>query len=837
MSALKLKPPDLNFPIVMDSSDILYFSKQPHRAFPQPITTLPPHPQPSLSYLFLDSVTYTKIIRSSVKTGSLIHGKLAHAHMIKTSFQPCLFLLNNLLYMYSKCGELCNAQNLFDKMSKRNVISYNSLISGYSQWGVHDKVMRAFCQARMGGLKLDKFTYAGALGVCGHTGDIQFGKLIHSLVIVDGLSNQVVLVNSLIDMYSKCCQIEQAKLLFETSKVLDEVSWNSMIAGYVRSRVNEEVFELLVKMHRSGMMLSSYTLGSVLKACCTKGMNRFGETLHGYIVKLGLDIDVVVGTALLDMYAKNENLLSAIQIFKFTPNPNLITYNAMIAGFLQAGTNSTEYAREALHLFSEMKRQGMKPSKFTFSSILKACIGDETFEVGKQIHAQICKNNLQSDEFIGSALVDLYSFSGSIEDGLRCFNSTPKLDVVSWTSMIAGSVQNGQFENALSLFHQLLASGIKPDEFIISSVMGACADMATARSGGQIQSYALKSGIANFTIVQNSQICMYAKSGDIDLAKQTFQETVSADVVSWSVLICSTGQHGFAREALQLFELMITTGIEPNQVTFLGVLTACSHGGLVEEGLQFFETMKKDYGIAASVKHNACIVDLLGRAGRLEDAQNFIFDSGFENDPVLWRALLSACKVHKDTVMAKHVADRVIELEPQAAASYVLLYNVYNEAGKEKPALEVRKLMQNRGVKKEPGISWIEVGSKVYSFVVGDHSHPMSQLIYSRLEEMLEKIKRIVSDNAKLPLSISGVELRGKTGLKGHHSEKLAVTFGILFLPKSAPVRVMKNLRVCSDCHTIMKLISEIEKREIILRDAIRFHHFREGSCSCKDYW
>lgn len=631
--------------------------------------------------------------------------------------------------------------------------------------------------------------------------------------------------------------IEQARLLFETSTVLDEVSWNSMIAGYVRLGVNDEVFKLLMKMHRSGLMLSNYTLGSVLKACSTKNLNQLGKMLHGYIVKLGVDLDIVVGTALLNMYAKSENLINAIQIFNFTPNPNIITYNAMIAGFLQEETISTGYAREALHLFCKMQRQGMKPSKFTFSSILKACIGDETFEVGKQIHAQICKNNLQSDEFIGSALVDLYSFSGSIEDGLRCFNATPKLDVVSWTSMIAGSVQNGQFENALSLFHQLLSSGITPDEFMISSVMGACADMAMARSGGQIQSYALKSGTANFTIVQNSQICMYAKSGDIDLAKQTFQETVSPDVVSWSVMICSTGQHGCPKEALQLFESMIATGIEPNQITFLGLLTACSHGGLVEEGLQFFEAMKKDYGMAANVKHSACIVDLLGRAGRLEDAQKFIFDSGFENDPVLWRALLSACRVHKDIVMAKRVADRVIELEPQAAASYVLIYNIFNDAGKEKPALEVRKLMQNRGVKKEPGISWIEVGNKVHSFLVGDRSYPMSQLIYSRLEEMMVKIKKMVSDTEKLPLSISEFELSGKSGMKNHHSEKLAVTFGILFLPESAPVRVMKNLRVCNDCHATIKLISKVEKREIILRDAIRFHHFSEGSCSCKDYW
>lgn len=702
--------------------------------------------------------------------------------------------------------------------------------------GFYEKALNTFCEARVAGLMLDEFTCAGILGVCGYTFDVKLGEVVHGLVIVSGLNGMVFMINSLIDMYSKCERIKQARLLFETSTDVDDVSWNSLIAGYVRLGGNNEVFELVMRMHRSRFMFSTFTLGSVLKVCRVKNLNCFGKMLHGYMVKLGLDLDVVVGTALLDMYAKTENLTDAIRIFKCFPYQNDVMYNAMIARFLQTQTSSCEYAQEALNLFFKMRRQGLKSSKFTFSSILKACIAVENFEVGKQIHAQICKNNLQSNEFIGTSLVDFYSFFSSIDDGLRCFNSTPKLDVVSWTSMIAGYVQNGQLENALSLFHQLLAYGRKPDEFIISSVMGACAEMAAARSGEQIQGYALKSGVANFTIVQNSQICMYAKSGDIDSAQLTFQETKNPDVVSWSVMICSYAQHGFAKEGLRLFELMSASEIRPNQITFLGALTACSHGGLIDEGLRYLEIMKKDYGIAANVKHSACIVDLLGRAGRLQDAENFISDSGFEDDPVIWRALLSACRVHMDTVMGKHVADRVIELEPHAAASYVLLYNIYDDAGKEKPALEVRKLMRDRGVKKEPGISWIEVGNKVHTFLVDDRSHAMSQLIYSRLEEMLVKIKRISFNNEKHLLGISKVELNATIHMN-YHSEKLAVTFGIISLPKSAPVRVMKNLRVCSDCHTTMKLISKVEKREIILRDPIRFHHFKEGFCSCKDYW
>nr|POE52962.1 pentatricopeptide repeat-containing protein [Quercus suber] len=276
-------------------------------------------------------------------------------------------------------------------------------------------------------------------------------------------------------------------------------------------------------------------------------------------------------------------------------NQSVIIYNAMIAGFLQGKTTNDEYANEAFNLFSKMQKNGIKPSKFTFSSMLKVCNAVEAFDYGKQIHAQICKRDLQSDEFIGSALIDLYFLSISVEDGVKCFALTSKLDIVSWTSIISGYVQNGHFGRALALFYELLSFGRKPDEFIISSMLGACSNLASPRSGQQIQGYAIKIGIGKFTMIQNSQICMYTKSGDIDSAHLTFEEMDNPDVVSWSMMISSNAQHGCARKALRLFELMMDYGIAPNHIMFLGVLTACSHGGLVKEELRYFESMKKDY--------------------------------------------------------------------------------------------------------------------------------------------------------------------------------------------------------------------------------------------------
>lgn len=538
--------------------------------------------------LSLDSVTYAKIIQSSTKSGYPMHGKLAHAHMIKSSFRPCLFLLNNLLNMYCKCRDLDTAQKLLYKMPKINIISYNSLISGYTQMGLFDKVTGLFHEARLAGFKLDKFTYAGVLSLCGQTRDFDLGKLLHTLIITSGWGSQIFLTNCLIDMYSKCGQVIHARHLFENSEKLDVASWNSLIAGYGRSGANEETLSLVVKMQQSGLSLTTYALGSVLKTCCNDfdDSRLFGRMLHGYITKVGFSSDIVVSTALLDMYAKTGNLDHAAQVFNVMPEQNVVTYNAMIVGLLEAEVISYEHTNKVFNLFREMQMEGMKPSKFTFSSILKACKVVEAFQYGKQIHAQIYKAGLQVDEFIASALIDLYSLFGLTANGLKCFNSTPKLDIVSWTSMLVGYIKNEQPESALTLFHELLAAGKKPDEFILSSLMGVCANLASARSGEQIQGYVIKTSYEKLAIIQNSQICMYAKSGDIDSANLTFKQMKSPDVVSWSAIICSNAQHGFAVEALELFESMKSCRVVPNAITFLGVLNACSHGGLVEEGLR-----------------------------------------------------------------------------------------------------------------------------------------------------------------------------------------------------------------------------------------------------------
>ncbi|CAM8901081.1 unnamed protein product [Rhodiola kirilowii] len=786
------------------------------------------------------SISYTKTVQSAIKAGSALQGKLAHCHILKTGFRPCLFLINNMLNMYCKCEDIYHARQLFDRMPKRDTVSWNAMIAGYCKMGCFGEAMGLFNEARMERVKLDKYSYSGALVICAEIGGagLGMGRALHCLVVVDGLCGSSFLTNSLISMYCKCGRIDWARRMFHNLDIVDQVSWNSLVAGYVRVGDYEEMLRTLNQMHRFGLQFDCYILGSVLKACCLKFDKslEYGKMLHGCVVKIGLELDVVVGTALLDMYAKIGELEAANEIFKVMPNKNVVMYNAMIAGFSGAENEMGNLREEALHLFIKLLREGIRPSKFTFSSILKASNAAEAAELGKQIHAQVCKNNLQSDEFIASSLVDLYSISGATDNAMKCFHSTPKKDIVTWTSMISCLIQNEQFESALALFKELVACRRIPDEFTISSLFSACANLASPRSGEQIQTYATKIGINDFTAIRNSLICMYANFGDIDSANIIFDESANLDVVSWSVMIRSYAQHGCAKEALVLFDMMKDSGVAPNHITFLAVLTACSHAGLLEEGLRYFECMKTDHGIIPNVKHSSCVVDLLGRAGRLAEAENFIKQSDFHNNAIIWRALLAACRVHKNIATGQRVAETVIKLEPQAAASYVLLYNIYADAGKEVSAGKVRDMMTERRVKKEPGLSWIEIGSTVHSFVAGDHSHPKSHAIYQKLEEMLLKMEETVQTE-KPVMDSFGLKIDRKVTITNCHSEKLAVACGLIYLPPSAPVRVMKNLRTCQDCHTTMKFISKLEKRELIIRDAIRFHRFREGLCSCNDYW
>jgi pentatricopeptide repeat protein len=474
---------------------------------------------------------------------------------------------------------------LFDGMPRRDAVSWNTLIAGYSSAGSPRLALAALRDARGSGVCADKFTYAAVLGACAGAS----GRAAHGLAVVSGHARTAFVANSVMDMYSRCGMIDEVRLVFDLTEERDEVSWNLLLSAYVRMGWPEVAVNVLVWMHRSGARLDAFTLGGIVKACSqledSDGDVR--KMLHGCVVKVGLDLNVFVGSAMVDIYAKNGGLEEAIKVFDFIPDQNVVVYNAMIAGFARLGNDPCPEVRtEALRLFSNLL-QRIRPSKFTFKSVLEVCNLTSAVRCGRQIHTHVIISGFESDEYIANALVNLYSKARLVDDSLRCFYRTPKQEILTWTSMITAFVQDGQFEKALDLFRELRYTEKEPDQFTISSVMNACAGLNVPVTCEQIHCYAVKAGFDQFTVCGNSQIVMYRNVGDLKAAKKTFEKITCLDTFSWSQMVLSYAVHGHGREALLLFETMQDRGVMIDEFAFLAILIACSHQGLTDEGFRY----------------------------------------------------------------------------------------------------------------------------------------------------------------------------------------------------------------------------------------------------------
>jgi pentatricopeptide repeat protein len=403
--------------------------------------------------------------------------------------------------------------------------------------------------------------------------------------------------------------------------------------------------------------------------------------------------------------------------------------------------------------------------------------------------------------------------------------------------MILGYVKCSQGKNALELFQKMLGERVEPIPATFMAVLSACASVVALEEGRLIHEYISQSGWDSDLFVGSSLIDMYAKCGSVEDALRVFNKMPRHDLISWNTMLGGYAMHGHGKEAVEHFEQMWDRSVEIDKVTFICLLSACNHAGLVEEGLQFFESMKSVYGISATVEHYACMVDLLGRAGRLAEAEDLIKVMHCEPNAPVWRALLGACKVHGNIEMGEHAAKKVIELDPGDAAGYVLLSNIYAAAGKWDLSSNIQQQRLERGVNKQPGCTWIEVNHELHSFTVDDRDHPQISEIHAELSRLSKQMNHIgyVPDTKFV---LHDVEEEDKVVRLCYHSEKLAIAFGLISTPPGTTLRIFKNLRVCGDCHTATKFIAKIVERGIIVRDANRFHHFnKDGLCSCRDYW
>eukprot|EP01018_Ginkgo_biloba_P026598 Gb_12372 [translate_table: standard] len=778
-----------------------------------------------------DNFTFPNVLKACAGLSALQEGNEIYNYIVENGFESDVFVGAALIDMYAKCGCTENARNVFDKMYRKDVVLWTAMIAGYVQNGHANQALTLFYEMQLTEVKPNSVTITNVLPACAQLGALQQGRRIHDLVIRSGFDSDLSVANSLVAMYAKCRTIEDARQVFDKIPRRDVVSWTAMITGYVQSGHASEALILFNQMQLAGVVPDPVTMVRVLSACADLGALQEGIWIHECIIRKGFESDVSVANSLVVMYAKCGSIAVARDLFDKMYKRDVVSWNAMIAGYAQNGD-----ANEAFTLFNQMQLSDTKPSSVTMVSMLSACTPLGVLQQAGCIHDYIIKSGFESDVSVGNSLVAMYARYGSISFARQLFDKMSERDVVSWNAMITGYVQNGHAQEALILFHQMQLADVKPNAVTIVSVLPACAHIAALQQGKWIHDYIVRSGFELDASVGTALVDMYAKCGNIEIARQLFNKISKRDVVSWNAMIAGYGMHGHGEEALELFNEMQQTGLRPNHITFVCLLSACSHAGLVDDGWKYFNCMRQDYCITPRVKHYACMVDLLGRAGHLDEAQDLIEKMPLQPDAGVWGALLSACRIHCNIELGERVAGRLFDLEPENDGYYVLLSNIYAAAGRWNDVVKVRTMMKEKGLKKTPGCSLIEIDNNVHAFLVGDRSHPQSDQIYAMLETLAGQMKEAgyVPDTNFV---LHDVEEEVKEHMIGSHSEKLAIAFGLISTSPGSPIRITKNLRVCGDCHIATKFISKIVKREIVVRDANRFHHFQDGLCSCGDYW
>ncbi|XP_010275359.1 PREDICTED: pentatricopeptide repeat-containing protein At5g66520-like [Nelumbo nucifera] len=574
-----------------------------------------------------------------------------------------------------------------------------------------------------------------------------------------------------------------------------------------------------------------------------RGLSSFSSSninhlkqIHAKLIRnSGIQDVLTAGKLIADIAVSNPSNLEYARSVMATLEypPNTFMWNSMIRGYAHSPNPI-----EAIFLYRKMLEQRHLPNNYTFPFVLKACTHLMDLNLGLGVHGTVIKCGFEdSDAFIQTSLVNFYASCGSIETARLLFDRCPERDVTSWNALIKGYVRSNRYLDAIRVFRLMQdRRDVRADEITLLGVALACTQLGALDMGRWVHAYIDKNHVKLSASLGTALIDMYAKCGSIDVAMHLFERMPEKDVRTWSVMIGGLAVHGLAYEALELFSEMQRFGINPDSVTFTGVLCACSHAGMVEEGLQILDKMGKVYSVEPTIEHYGCIVDLLGRSGCLEEALGLIRRIPLKPDAVLWGALLVACRSHNNVAMGELVAKEMLKLDPHHCGAHVFLSNVYASTGRWSEVEQVRSSMKEQGIRKPPGSSLIELNGDVHEFIAGDRSHPQINQIHM----MLDEIATLLSLQGHVPatrgIALDIDEEEKKLALS-QHSEKLAVAFGLINTKQGAVLHIVKNLRVCEDCHSAMKFISKVFHRLIIIRDRSRFHHFKDGFCSCRDYW
>nr|GMD37699.1 pentatricopeptide repeat-containing protein At2g13600-like [Ipomoea batatas] len=652
---------------------------------------------------YQNSTLLAELLGSCISTRSSLAVRSVHGRVLKNHFSGEVFINNRLIDAYGKCWRLLDARKVFDQMREKNTFTWNSMINAFTASGL----------------------------------------------------------------------LDEAEELFSSMLEPDQCSWNLMVSSFSQCEMFDISMEYFVRMHREDFLLNEYSYGSALSACAGLRDMTMGTQIHGSVAKSKYSSDVYMGSALIDMYSKCGNVECAQKVFDDMRDRNVVSWNSLITCYEQNGP-----ASRALEIFVMMMYSGFEPDEMTLASAISACASLALVREGREVHGRVMKfHKFRNDLIISNALVDMYAKCGRVYEARQIFDRMPvrsvvshtsmvsgyaraasvkaaremftgmmEKNVVSWNALIAGYTQNGENEEALELFLMLKRESVWPTHYTFGNLLNACSNLSDLRLGRQAHAHVLKHGFQfqhgpePDVFVGNALIDMYMKCGSVEDGRQVFKNMIDRDWVSWNAIIVGLAQNGQAIEALEIFKDMLIAGEKPDHVTMIGVLCACSHAGLVEEGRQYFYSMR-EYDLEPLKDHYTCMVDILGRAGCLDEARNLIESMPIPPDGVVWGSLLSACKTHGDMELGKHVAEKLLEVDPENSGPYVLLSNMYAELGRWKDVAGVRKLMRQRGVVKQPGCSWIEIESQVHVFMVKDRRHPLKEEIYLWLKSLTKSMR------------------------------------------------------------------------------------------------
>ncbi|KAK1549855.1 hypothetical protein Q3G72_008975 [Acer saccharum] len=659
-------------------------------------------------------------------------GTQLHAEAFKLGVCLDMFVGSAFVNLYAKCGDMERAERVFIYVPMKNAVLWHTMFNGYVQMGDGEKVLEMFCGMRELELKFSKFTLSKVLKSCAHLENWRGGKVVHAVAVKTGCELDEFLSCCLLDMYSKCGLADNALKVFVRIKDPNTVAWSVMINCLDKLGRSEAAAEKFCLMRHKGVKPNQHTFASVVAAATNLGDRLYCEGIHSCIVKHGFESDNFICNALVTMYMKSNSVNNGWRVFKAMSFRNLASWNTLLSGI-----PDSETCDQVPKIFSQMLVEAFKPDIYSFISILRSCSSFLNIAFGRQVHVHIVKNGFGGNNFVATALISMHCKSRCLEDAIILFNRLTERDLSTWTVIIAGYAQNQQGKKAVQCFSQMQREGLKANEFTLSSCFSACSSLTTLEPGRQLHSLAYKSGLLSNIYVAGALVELYVKHQCIEEAWTVLIGMASRNAVSWNTIICGYSQHGKGEKALEAFRIMLDEGVLPDEVTFIGVLSACSHEGLVEEANRYFNSLSKVYRITPTIEHCACMVNALSRAAKFSEVESFIEEWKLTQNALIWETVLWGCKLHGNVEFGARAAEKLFELEPEVDYNYILLSNIFAVREKWDDVAKVRALMSEQGIKKTPGCSWIEVDGSLHLFLAQDNSHPKIKEIKLQLQRLV----------------------------------------------------------------------------------------------------